>query len=1739
MDTDPWTWNASNVQQFFRQDAIALIADRPSGQLPPLNAFVQALSENDVEGASLLDSVDIAALRQEFGISSYRHRGAIMHCIHKLRNLSQSYQSRNISLAPQTPRSMVATPLLPPVPAGSATALPSTEAVGENTREGEVHVEDAHGRKRRKLNLTATEAGPQPSRAHKISEDASSYLPDAALPLDELFYGPTGLGHVIGELNPDGSVLVDHDDPDTADDNFQVTSQHKRDGEVHFVHSRLQYFLRNAEQVGLRRKDRDAVAILPYRDGQQLKARSATVIQAGQNGDYVAIKEQASLLQSGLDYSGQTQESTGEWDWVLQKHKQKAGEDEISVWADSENGDDIGTVATTDGDEGKGQEADEEDDEDTITKPRIEELVDAEIEKCIVKWHSKVPALEEKRAWSIWKKTRRSRVHRDMLVEGAQALIADFTRRLAKLREDFLDREYSSEQVVQRACLNLEPTIEDREEENWKISVWLRRDEPAHTVFHRAKQTTGTLQTPATAKATPGFVLHPDDRLSVSPTPATHLNAVIGAAATTSDDDRDEYHTPNGSATGSPAPENDGFEASDEMSLDDDHNEQELAEEDEFVHEDASSPPRRTSADGLSEQQLSDQNEIPEEDEQEEETPPKRRECPICYMPQTPDKYAFARHVDDCLSKKAIENDKWESESDNELPPASTFVSQKIKRLSDTPAKPVEAGPSRAATQPIDLTISSDSPGAASSPAPSKRKRKAPPKKNVVLNGNPELATSAEVDSWDLADLSRSADRNRIVIKIIREMSPEQQKALHQCLQSFPSRSNRIDQVQAAARAHETGTTADAGLKEEYFDQMMHCARIAAAWWVSDPKCYFETDDTNAPWAALYSDKGQVGIFLDKLLSLLKMRDSKLFSGPKAKHSNAATKTSDVTIISDSGEERDPHHTPRKQRQKPVKESQSAKKSRTAALAREAQYTQHLESQTTNSSKLAAMIASDTSNSEIDINPVRAEEHEPIFIYPKIAKKMKPHQIDGVRFMWREITASGDDGNQGCLLAHTMGLGKTMQTITLLVAVVEASESRIPAVRKQLPAHLRPKGIRGTRQLRIMVLCPPSLLQNWQREIDQWAPGKIGHVFMVEASSKTQQMALMEDWYRVGGVLLIGYQMFRSLVNRKEGKVRKEVGSRLDEMLLEGPEVVVADEAHNLKSPKAGISQAATAIKTHTRIALTGTPMSNDLQEIYALVSWIAPGYLGEPREFRANFAEPIQQGTYEDSSRHEQRKGIKKLAVLHQQIQPKVSRADITALRGSLKPKVEFVITVPLTELQEVVYKKYLVALLGGGRNAEASNTRIFDWLAVLGLLTNHPSAFRRKLLTKPAPKKGKKAAIREMTPSDDGSNATTAVEAETTVGQLLEGEMEGGDNFGDQDVYSMGFTEGMVQEILRDVDEDVDPTLSAKASIFLDILELCRKCGDKILVFSHRLPTLQYFSDLLDAHKVQFGHIDGTVPMTKRMQILEDFHKGKFDVMLISTKAGGVGLNIQGANRVIMIDFSFNPAHEEQAIGRAYRLGQTKPVFVYRFVAGGTFEAAIWNTQLFKTSLTNRVVDKKNTKRSAQKGREYLHHPRPVEQEDLSKWIRMGKDPLVLDKILARQETGESDVMIRKISTTETLQEIVEEDPLDEEERKEVDEEINQGKTRIRGRKAGAAQDGYLAAKGSMAPVYPPASAQALRTQVYAPRPSAGQATPARFMPSTAPAAAAGPQSPMGGLPIYRPSPLGQQRSHGHPTR
>lgn len=568
-------------------------------------------------------------------------------------------------------------------------------------------------------------------------------------------------------------------------------------------------------------------------------------------------------------------------------------------------------------------------------------------------------------------------------------------------------------------------------------------------------------------------------------------------------------------------------------------------------------------------------------------------------------------------------------------------------------------------------------------------------------------------------------------------------------------------------------------------------------------------------------------------------------------------------------------------------------------------------------------------------------------------------------------------------------------SITLLVTVAESAKSENSNIRNQIPP--------GLRESRTLVICPPSLIDNWWDEFLIWAPvpmeDNVGQLRKASSGSRSsERLQEISAWYVDGGVLLISYDMFRLYIDNKATKARgpplnEEQHEKVKKELLEGPNIIVADEAHKMKNITSAVTNAASQLRSKSRIALTGSPLANNLEEYYAMINWIAPGYLGDIVQFRARYVEPIQEGLYQDSSSYEKRLCLKMLQVLKSDLDPKINRADISVLKGSLKAKTEFVIKVPLTKLQEDAYRLYVRSMLGDAAENEPNNARLWDWIAILSLLCNHPLCFKNKLVERDlAAQEAVDAAIRST-----GEK----------LGLAGPGNSEEESVPGDAPVSKIGVSRSTIEKQLALFDT-VTGSLdsishSYKMQVFDQILDASIAAGDKVLVFSHSIPTLNYLEDLFKHTGRRYARLDGRTQMSERQKLTKDFNSGKKQVCLISTRAGGLGLNLPGANRVIIFDFGFNPIWEEQAVGRAYRIGQEKPVFVYRFTAGGTFEDRLHNQSVFKMQLASRVVDKKNPTRFALKGvRQYLFEPKVVEQKDLSDYF--GKDPLVLDRVLDR---------------------------------------------------------------------------------------------------------------------------------------
>lgn len=578
--------------------------------------------------------------------------------------------------------------------------------------------------------------------------------------------------------------------------------------------------------------------------------------------------------------------------------------------------------------------------------------------------------------------------------------------------------------------------------------------------------------------------------------------------------------------------------------------------------------------------------------------------------------------------------------------------------------------------------------------------------------------------------------------------------------------------------------------------------------------------------------------------------------------------------------------------------------------------------------------------------------------------------------------------------------------MTLAAAV--ASED--PKIREQVPDKFH--------RFQILVLCPSPVVENWVDEFAIWAPedhslGPIREMTPRKNKSElAERVEALRNWNDEGGVIIISYDLLRTLITNRATKLGKPLDDathlKVQEWLLMRPTIIVADEAHRLKSRESAISKIASSFKTTSRIAMTGSPLANNLSDYYQMVDWAAPGYLEDPIAFKAKFMDPIQDGSYMDSTQAQQRESLVALKLLNGILSPKVLRADVSVIASDLPPKTEFVLCVPLTDLQTRAYNMFVASLA-----ANEAADKLWSWLALLQLCCNHPFPFREKLADRYKPSEASEAGE-----SESGSVLPRSIQDAGLSSDLLP----------------------RIEELFSSVSDLRDPYLSNRSLLLAQILHESLNAGDKVLIFSQSIPTIDYLEGLLGQYGFRsYVRIDGSTAGADRQIISKRFNTPEGEkILLISTRAGGVGLNMFGANRVVIFDFLFNPTWEEQAVGRAYRLGQQKPVFVYRFVSGGTFEDIIFNAAVFKSQLAVRVVDKKNIVRESSKQRtRYLFPVRPTEMEDCDA-IR-GKDPQVLDKIL----NGSWRECILRVSLSELRDN--ERDNLTEAERQRVNEALS----------------------------------------------------------------------------------------------
>ncbi|KAK9292419.1 hypothetical protein L1049_020389 [Liquidambar formosana] len=599
------------------------------------------------------------------------------------------------------------------------------------------------------------------------------------------------------------------------------------------------------------------------------------------------------------------------------------------------------------------------------------------------------------------------------------------------------------------------------------------------------------------------------------------------------------------------------------------------------------------------------------------------------------------------------------------------------------------------------------------------------------------------------------------------------------------------------------------------------------------------------------------------------------------------------------------------------------------------------------------------------VNVVREKGEEAVRIPPSVSAKLKVHQVAGIRFMWENIIQSirklksGDKG-LGCILAHTMGLGKTFQVIAFLYTAMRSVDL----------------GLRTA-----LIVTPVNVLHNWRQEFVKWRPSELKplRVFMLEDASRERRAELFAKWRAKGGIFLIGYTSFRNLSLGKNMKDRN-MAREICYALQDGPDILVCDEAHIIKNTKAGVTQALKQVKCQRRIALTGSPLQNNLMEYYCMVDFVREGFLGSSHEFRNRFQNPIENGQHANATSEDVKIMNQRSHILYEQLKGFVQRMDMNVVKKDLPPKTVFVIAVKLSPLQRKLYKRFLD--VHGFTNDKVSSEKIrksfFAGYQALAQIWNHPGILQ---LTKEEKDFVSREEAVENFLVDDSSSDDNI---DYNIGEKPRNKSEFPQRKNDNGFFHQDWWNDLLHE-----NNYKEVNYSGKMVLLLDILTMCSDLGDKALIFSQSIRTLDlielYLSKLPRQEKKgkswkkgeDWYRLDGKTEASERQRLVERFNEPqnrRVKCTLISTKAGSLGINLHAANRVIIVDGSWNPTYDLQAIYRAWRYGQTKPVFAYRLMAHGTMEEKIYKRQVTKEGLAARVVDRQQVHRTMSK-EEMLH--------------------------------------------------------------------------------------------------------------------------------------------------------------------
>ncbi|KAI9821115.1 MAG: hypothetical protein M1827_003849 [Pycnora praestabilis] len=529
-----------------------------------------------------------------------------------------------------------------------------------------------------------------------------------------------------------------------------------------------------------------------------------------------------------------------------------------------------------------------------------------------------------------------------------------------------------------------------------------------------------------------------------------------------------------------------------------------------------------------------------------------------------------------------------------------------------------------------------------------------------------------------------------------------------------------------------------------------------------------------------------------------------------------------------------------------------------------------------------------------------------------LAQWLRDYQVQGVAFLHELFVYQ-----KGGILGDDMGLGKTVQVIAFLTAAFgktgdERDGKRMRKMRRAGDGRWYPKAL---------VICPGTLIENWKAELRRWG---WWHVDVYHG--ETKEAALQAAARGRTEIMITTYTTYR--INQ-------------DAINLVEWDCVIADECHTVKDSKSEITQAMNNVNALCRIGLSGTAIQNKYEELWTLLNWTNPGRLGPVSTWKASISVPLKIGQSHDATVYQLSKARKTAKKLVENLLPEFFlRRMKTLIADQLPKKSDRVVFCPLTDKQADAYENFLNGdivqyIKTSSDVCNCGSNKKSGWCCNMFL----PNGDKWQNYVFPAIVNLQKLANHLAILIPQGTDTKEKQDKDLTMLQIA------------------------LPDEWKDLYRNRDSILNysnvefcGKWKILKKLLRFWHSNGDKVLVFSHSVRLLKMLQMLFNHTSYNVSYLDGGMSYEDRAKTVDDFNSDSSQfVFLISTKAGGVGLNITSANKVVIVDPNWNPSYDLQAQDRAYRIGQIRDVEVFRLVSAGTIEEIVYARQIYKQQQAN----------------------------------------------------------------------------------------------------------------------------------------------------------------------------------------